>query len=76
MNEAGEMDRSSIVARCKAAEMFEPPEASLNPIALLIEFGVLWDEDLAIAFSGRVARRLQPPPPTFKPRWPNTMGIC
>lgn len=27
--------------------MLEAPEASLDPIALLLEFGFVWDEDLA-----------------------------
>ena len=49
MNEAGEVDGSPIVAGCEAAEMLEASEASLDPIALLIEFGVVGDEDLAIA---------------------------
>ena len=49
MNEAGEVDGSSIVARRETAEMLEAAEASLDPIALLVEFGVVGDEDLAVA---------------------------
>ena len=39
MNEAGEVDGASVVARCEAAEMFETAEAALDPISLLV--GVL-----------------------------------
>lgn len=49
VNEAGEVDGSPIVAGCEASETLEASETSLDPIALLVEFGVVRDEDLAIA---------------------------
>ena len=38
-----------IVACCEPAEMLEAPKASLDSVSLLVDFGVMRDEDLAIA---------------------------
>ena len=38
---------SSVIARCEAAEVLEPVEASLNAVSLLIGFGIVRDGDFA-----------------------------
>ena len=60
MNEAGEVYGSAIVASCETAEVLEASEASLDPVSLLIEFGVVRDEDLAIALGRDHRFRLHP----------------
>ena len=46
------MDGAPIVACCETAEMLEASEASLDAVALLVEFCVVRDEDFAMALGG------------------------
>ena len=48
MYEASEVDSSAIVTGCEAAEVFEATEASLDAVSVLVDVGVMRDEDLAI----------------------------
>lgn len=47
MDEAGEVRGSSVIACGEAPEVFEPAEAALDPIALLVDVDVVRNDDLA-----------------------------
>ena len=49
MDETGEVNGAAVVPGCEPAEMLEVPKATLDLIAMLVDSGVVRDEDLAIA---------------------------
>ena len=49
MDEAGEVDSTSVLACGEAAEVFESIEAALNPVAVFVDVDVMGDVDLAVA---------------------------
>lgn len=46
--EAVGVDSSPVVSRCKPADMLEVAEDSLYPVVVLVDGGVVRDEDLTI----------------------------
>ena len=52
MDEASEVDCAAVVAGGEAAEVFEAIEASLDAVAVLVDVGVVWDGDFAVALGG------------------------
>jgi hypothetical protein len=49
MYEACEMDDMPIIVRGKSSKMFHASDASLDLVAMLVDAGVMRDEDLAVA---------------------------
>ena len=52
MYEAGEVNGSAVISCGETTEVLEAIEASLDAIALLVEFGVVRDRDFAISLGG------------------------
>lgn len=52
MYEAGEVNGSAVISCGEPAEVFETIEASLDAIALLVEFGIVRDGNFAISLGG------------------------
>ena len=47
LNEACEVQGSAIIARCEAAEVLEPVEATFDAVAVFVDDGIVRDDDLA-----------------------------
>lgn len=50
MNEAEEMDGTSIISGSEASEMFEAIKAPLDTITVLVKSAIVRDEHLAVPF--------------------------
>ena len=46
VDEAGEVGGAAVVACCEPAKMLEAAKASLDPVAMLVDGGVVRDEDI------------------------------